>query len=177
MRARTWSTRMACGCMCMWWAECLWAMAWLWCRTCCQCHVCFQESMFSLVFLIQDLSTCPHCPISRLNGEHCDFGMYDGGSYMVDRTGIRMAMASRSQPHFWSQLRSATNPGGKVPPGQDCHSLLELRADMTLVSPMHSVFCGDGGGSCCWLVLGSLSPLPWQVDVRCPAHLACLAHQ
>ncbi len=64
-----------------------------------------------------------------------------------------------------------------VPPGQDCHSLSELRADMTLERPRHGVVCGDGGGSCSWLALGSLSPLPWQADGRCPAHLACLAHQ
>jgi len=73
-------------------------------------------SLLILVFLVQDLSTCPHCPISRLNGECCDFGMYDGGSYAVDRTGIKMAMASRSQPHCWSRLRIAASPGGKVPP-------------------------------------------------------------
>ncbi len=88
----------------------------------------------------------------------------------MDRNGIRMAMASRSQPHFWSQLRIAASPGGKVPPGQGRHSLSELRADMTLVSPMRSVFCGDGGGSCCWFVFGILESLALagRREMSCP---------
>ena len=114
VRARTWSARMACGRMCMRWAECFQAMAWLRCRTCCQCHVSFQESMLLLAFLIQDFSTCPHCPISHLNGECCNLGMYNGGLYAVDMTGIIMAVASRSQPHFWSWLSIATSPGGTL---------------------------------------------------------------
>ena len=121
--------------------------------------------MSLLAFLIQDLSTCPHCPISCLKGEHCNFGMYDGGSCTMQITGINKAVANRSQPHFWIWLKIAISPGGKVPPGQNHHLLLELRADMTLDSPRQGAVCGDGSGSCCWLVLGSLSPLPWQVDV------------
>ncbi len=75
MRARTWSARMACGHMCIQWAECFQAMAQWQFRTCCRCHVSFQESMSLLALLIQDFSTCPHCPISHLKGERCDFGM------------------------------------------------------------------------------------------------------
>jgi len=74
-RARTWSTIIACGCMWMQWAECFWTMVQLCWRTCCCCHVALQLVRPLLAFLIQDLSTCPHCPISLLYGKHLDFGM------------------------------------------------------------------------------------------------------
>jgi len=85
-------------------------------------------------------------------------------------------MANRIQPHFRSQSKVATSPGGRVPPGPNHHSLSESpSADSALVRPMRAAVCDEGGG---WLALGSLSsPLPWHADVMCPAHLACLAHQ
>ncbi len=94
---------------------------------------------------------------------------------MVQRTGISRAVVNRSQPHFWSWSRVAIGPGGKVLPGRNHHLLLESRADMALVSLRWGVVCGDGSVSS-WLGFKSLSPLPWQADVVCPAHLVC-AHQ
>jgi len=96
--------------------------------------------MFSLAFLIQDLITCPHCPISCLYGKCCDFGMCLGGSCTVKRTGIRRAVANRSQPHLRSWLIAAISPGGRIPPGPNCHSLSErLMADSAWLRPMHAV--------------------------------------
>jgi len=60
---------------------------------------------------------------------------------MVQRTGIRRAVASRIKPHFWSWLMVAISPGG--------HHLLSdrPRADKALVSPRQADVYRDGGGS------------------------------